>query len=215
MEHPQEQPEEQTGKQPGSERKIMSLFPADDGRLQEMILHIVHCCEDMDTFDANMLNRILFQADFLHFRRHGFPITGQAYRRGIRTPFPKNLLRVCRSMIQAQALEPVESPLGDGLHIRKSFLALREPSLQIFDGREIGLVDFLIRSFREAHVLEKPWPDLVNVPWESARYREEIPYALALIEARDRSGPFTDAARVKTDPHALDQSLSQSWTAKP
>lgn len=176
----------------------MSMFPADDQRLQELILHIARSCEDMDTFDMHLLNQILFQADFLHFRRHGFPITGQTYRRGIRTPFPRNLFRVCRNLAQEEAIETSESSLGDGLHIRKSIRALHDPSLQIFDGREIAVVDEIIRTFREAHILGKSWPDLLHIPWESARYREEIPYALALIGREEHFHPWTDAARLQT-----------------
>ncbi len=172
----------------------MSLFPADDIRLQELILHIALGCEDMDTFDMPMLHWILFQSDFLHFRRHGFPITCQSYRRGLRTPFPRRMDRVCRDLIQAEAMEISELSVGDGLHIRKTPRAWREPSLRIFDGHEIAVVDEVVRSFREAQVLEKPWPDLLDIPWETARYREEIPYALALIPGPGQSGPGMEAA---------------------
>ena len=170
-----------------------SIFPADDGRLRELILHVSERCADWDGFDPAMLERILFQADFLHFRDHGFPITGQVWRRGISSPSPRGMARALRDLALDFAVR--ETPTGDGLHVRRLPLALREADLSGFDGPEIAAVEKAIWFYRRNWDPAAQGPDLLDIPWRLAAPREEIPYALALI---------APAAAAATAPPALD-----------
>lgn len=175
----------------------MSLFPSDDNRTRELILHIAERGADWNAFALPMLHRILFQADFLHFRLYGFPITGQTYLRGAQTPTPRSKTRILREMQASGDLEIREEPVGDGLHVRSVPRALRESDLRMFDGREIALVERVLRHFRE-NASETGAGDLLELPWESARVREEIPYALGLM---GRISPGS-AGRTATSPSA-------------
>lgn len=165
--------------------------------MRELILHVSARCADWQEFDPAMLERILFQADFLHFRDHGFPITGQVWRRGIRAPSPRGLMRALRDLARDFAME--ETPAGDGLHVKRRPMALREADLSGFDGTEIAAVDKSIWHYRLNWVAEAEGPDLLDLPWRLAAPREEIPYPLALI------APFrTVGARMPDlDPEAL------------
>jgi hypothetical protein len=185
------------------EPETMNPFTADDQRLKELILHIAARCGDWEAFDVSLLDRILFQADFLHFRLYGYPITGQTYVRGIRAPSPENRRGTTRLLVQAGDMEIQERPLGDGLHVRTVPVALREPDLRGFDGQEIAIAERVLRFYRETWISgrnqapdrngapgwETPWvlgqegPDLVDLPWELAGPGEEIPYYLALVSA--------------------------------
>ncbi|MDB5102960.1 MAG: hypothetical protein JWP91_649 [Fibrobacteres bacterium] len=159
----------------------LNPFPADEMRLRELILHIAARCADWEDFDTAHLDRILFQADFLHFRLHGYPITGQTYRRGIRSPAPRIMRRVLRSMIEAGDLEMREEACGDGWHVRLFPFALREPALRRFDGQEIALVETVVRFYRDQAVDGSHGPDLLDLPWDLAGPREAIPYHLSLV----------------------------------
>lgn len=167
----------------------MNPFLADDQRLKELILHIAARCGDWKRFDIFLLDRILFQTDFLHFRLYGYPVTGQTYVRAIRAPSPENRRRTARLLVQAGELEIQELPLGDGLHVRTVPVALREPDLRDFDGQEIAIAERVLRFYRETwtapenRTLDPQGPDLVDLPWELAGPGEEIPYCLALISA--------------------------------
>ena len=158
----------------------MNPFPADDARLRALILHLSERCADWGDFDTVMLDRLLFQADFLHFRLHGFPVTGQTYRRGIRSPAPQAMRRILHEMIRSGDLEIKELSRGDGLHVRRVPVALREPELRGFDGQEIAVVERVLWFYRTAWAAGSG-PDLVDVPWELAGPREEVPYHLALV----------------------------------
>jgi hypothetical protein len=156
----------------------MNPFTADDQRLKELILHIAARCGDWEAFDVFLLDRILFQTDFLHFRLYGYPVTGQTYVRGIRAPSPENRRRTTRLLVQAGEMEIQELPL-------------REPDLRGFDGQEIAIAERVLRFYREAwtsgrnRMLGQEGPDLVDLPWELAGPGEEIPYCLALVSGRD------------------------------
>lgn len=164
----------------------MNPFPADDHRLKELILHVAARCGDWEAFDIALMDRILFQTDFLHFRLYGYPITGQTYVRGIRSPAPENRRRITRQLVQAGMLEIRERPLGDGLHIRTVPVVSREADLRGFDGQEIAIAERVLRFYREswsasAPALIQAGPDLLDLPWELAEPGEEIPYCLALV----------------------------------
>jgi hypothetical protein len=183
------------------ESKTMNPFPADDQRLRELILHVAALCGDWEEFDITLLDRILFQIDFLHFRLYGYPVTGQTYVRGIRSPAPENRRPVVRLLMQAGMVEIRERPLGDGLHVRTVPVALREADLRGFDGQEIATAERVLRFYGETWTgdrqpasdrnerpgPESPWariqegPDLLDLPWELAGPGEEIPYCLALV----------------------------------
>ncbi len=124
----------------------MHEFPADDGRLAELILYVSERCADWNHFDPPLLDRILFQADFLHYRTHGAPITGQTYRRGPSGPSPRGLSRVLRGLAREFAV--VETPEGDGLHVRRRPAALRPARPAGFDAEELATVDEVLAYYR-------------------------------------------------------------------
>jgi hypothetical protein len=167
----------------------MNPFPADDARLRALILHISLRCGDWPGFDMALLDRLLFQADFLHFRLYGFPITGQTYVRSLRSPAPQVLRGMVRRMIQSGDFAIREVEVGDGLHVRNIPAAHREPDLRIFDGQEIAVVERVLWFYRQHWAGETAGPDLLEIPWELADLWEEIPYALALISGARSDEP--------------------------
>lgn len=169
----------------------MDGFQPDDGRLAELILYVSERCAGWEHFDPVLLDRILFQADFLHYRAYGAPITGQAYRRGPSGPTPRGLGRVLRGLAREFAM--LETPVGDGLHVRRRPAALRAARASAFAESERAVIDEVLRHYREAWSPLGQGPDLLPVPWEAAGPREPLPYALALAapaperaEARER-----------------------------
>jgi hypothetical protein len=187
----------------------MHEFPADDARLAELILYVSARCADWDGFDPVLLDRILFQADFLHYRRFGAPITGQAYRRGPAGPTPRGLSRVLRALAKEFAV--VETPEGDGLHVRRRPAALRAARLSAFAESDLATVEEVLghyRGVRQAEVRQSPgqpggrWPgerersecgqgadwlgagpdepDYLEIPWREAGPRAILPYSLAI-----------------------------------
>jgi hypothetical protein len=174
----------------------MDGFPADDGRLGELILYVADRCADWDAFDPIVLDRILFQSDFLHYRDFGAPITGQAYRRGPSGPVARGLARVLRGLAREFAVR--ETPVGDGLHVRRRPEGLRGARTALFDARELAVVDEVLGHYRRAWSPLREGPDYLAIPWHLAGPREIIPYESALFAPepeRERTAPAAWAAR--------------------
>jgi hypothetical protein len=161
----------------------MREFPADDSRLAELILYVSARCADYDAFDPILLERILFQADFLHYRSYGVPITGQAYRRGPSGPTPRGLSRVLRGLAREFAI--VETPEGDGLHVRRRPAALRAARMSGFAASELAVVEEVL-----AHYLGGGFPDYLGIPWQEAGPRAILPYSLALAAPEPGGAAF-------------------------
>lgn len=205
----------------------MQEFPADDSRLAEVILYVSARCAAREDFDPVMLDRILFQSDFLHYRSYGTPITGQAYRRGPSGPTPRGLSRVLRGL--AREFSIVETPEGDGLHVRRRPAALRAARVSAFSARELATVEEVL-----AHYLAGPgaggprgagpwsigtrseesdragrdsgrgatrgeFPDYLEIPWQEAGPRALLPYSLALA-APEPGGAPAGAGRMAACP---------------
>jgi hypothetical protein len=151
----------------------MQGFPPDDGRLAELILYVSDRCAEWNHFDPILLDRILFQADFLHYRAFGASITGQTYRRGPSGPAPRGLSRVLRGLAREFAV--VEMPAGDGLHVYRRPAALRPARLSAFSARELATVEEVLGHYRHGR-----GPDYLEMPWQEAGPRAILPYSLAL-----------------------------------
>jgi len=152
-----------------------------------LILYVSERCADWDDFDPVALSRILFQADFMHYREYGVPITGQAYRRGPSGPAPRGLSRVMRGLAREFAV--LEIPLGDGLHVQRRPAAMRAADLSLFESRELAVVEEVLRHYRSTRTGLQEGSDFLAIPWEAAAPRELIPYAWALTAPMPSRGP--------------------------
>src|SRR5450631_2039149 len=75
-------------------------LPADDGKMEEIILHVAKESEKDDKFGAVKLNKILFYADFLSYLKRGKSITGQEYFALEEGPAPQRLLPIRQKMVK-------------------------------------------------------------------------------------------------------------------
>jgi hypothetical protein len=154
-------------------------------KLKELILFIAANSETDVDFGATKLNKILYYSDFLAYRIWGQSITGEEYRRLAHGPVPVRLV---------QAREELRDAGSCALQYRDRFgmsqqrvIALRAADLGDFSGREIALVQEVIRALdgasgREVSELTHQLPG-----WKAARDREVIPYETVFVSDRPLS----------------------------
>ena len=160
----------------------MNLFPTNDDKLLQLILHVTRLYQQRDTFNLAQLSSILFYADFNHFKRVGFPITGQTYFKRLDCLAPHNMLTYCQTLYKQEKI--ILSPGNASSFFSEINIKYQsEPILKIFDGEEIALVDEIAYYFQKQNFIS-PYSPFQIAGTELIHLNEEIPYYLALIEGK-------------------------------
>src|SRR5437899_8122940 len=101
-----------------------------------MLLVAEHLRSD-PSYGATKLNKALFFADHLHYKRHGAAITGAAYERLPRAPAPRGLLAVRQALVdRSEATLDARGYVG---HLQHRLLPLRPPSEKDFTETELTM----------------------------------------------------------------------------
>jgi hypothetical protein len=159
----------------------MKKLEAFRDKMRELILYVSQQSQDDPAFGATKLNKILFFADFLAYRLHGKAITGQPYQKLDFGPAPKCLLPLRGKMVGAGDLALQHRDYYGEKQVRT--IALRNPDLGGFNGREIAVVDFVIKQLQDKNATEVTELSHRFAGWELAELGEEIPYQVALLDA--------------------------------
>jgi len=154
-------------------------------KLRELILYIAEQSEGDRSFGSIKLNKLLFFADFKAYLMFGQSITGQEYQKLPQGPAPRQILSVMNQMQEQSELAiALRQHFG---YTQKKPIALREPDLSAFSGKEIALVDETIQCF--AHLSANRISEVSHdfIGWQTVNENETIPYASALIDNRQLS----------------------------
>lgn len=113
----------------------------------EKLTALVQCFawRTQDLFKSK-LQKLLFYADFLCYKRYGYQITGLAYIHHQYGPVPANhdLVQWALVTIGAIDVKPSEGPFGGEL-----IISLGEPDRSLFNEEEIEVIDAVIGYFKD------------------------------------------------------------------
>jgi len=108
------------------------FIPLQLGKLREMMLFFCECVEVYPT----KLNKLLFYADFLHFKHHGVSITGSPYLAFQRGPVPEHYEWIRADLVEAGELESESVDWGNGIEGER-LCPLRPVDRSIFNAGEL------------------------------------------------------------------------------
>ena len=155
-------------------------------RLRELILYVADRLEDDKDFGRVKLAKILYFADFTSYRLYREPITGSAYIRWDYGPVPERFLAILEEMEASRLIAVKEQPIID--HTQKRVIALRPADVSLFSGRDIQIVEDVIRRFEG-----KTGRDLSQMShgmaWRLTAPNERIPYEASILSDE----PLTEA----------------------
>lgn len=172
----------------------MTTIADSSARFKELILYLARKSEDDPNFGATKLNKLLFYADFLAYRKLGQPITGQRYQKLPYGPAPRSLRPVVEEM-KNDGLCAVAQRSHHGYE-QQRLLALREPDVDVFSAKQLDLIHEVVdelwdRTAREVSDLSHDF-----LGWQLAEEGEDIPYETALLAPPEPpSGPELEYAR--------------------
>lgn len=151
-----------------------------EAKLAELIVYVAAKCEKHERFGATKLNKILFYSDFTSYLERGIPITGAEYQRLKYGPAPVRLLPVQGDLVRSGAVVNRESVVPGG-SLEKRLIPLRPADLDLFDAKDIAIVDHVIDLFQHHSAVAVSELSHRLPCWKLAADGERIPYFTALL----------------------------------
>ena len=170
--------------------RSLRQFEPDEEKLRELILYVSQKCADQTGFGSTKLNKILYFADFISYKATGKPITGVEYQRLQWGPAPRRMKPVLDSMKDSGALGMQEDRFSGG-GIKKP-VNLVDPRLELFSGREISLIDYVIEKFEQFTAAETSLKSHIWGGWKYARDGEIIPYESVFVNNKPLTAEETE-----------------------
>lgn len=170
--------EEMFGAKPPQGAAGFSLTFGDDNertraRLRELILYISERSKHDIRYGATKLNKILYYADFIAFKKHGASITGAQYMRLNKGPAPTHLMPVRSDMLAKNEIKLQERDYWT--RTQTVIMPLRPANLDMFSAKEIALVDRVIDELWEMDAYDVSERSHKR-GWKAATERDAIPY---------------------------------------
>jgi putative zinc finger/helix-turn-helix YgiT family protein len=126
-------------------------------------------------------NKLLFYADFTHFRDHGRSVTGLHYARADHGPVPDDYETLIAALVEARILvvEEVEFPNG---YLGERLVPLIRPDIDVLDDGEretlIRVRDYFstwtAKQIRDHSHEEPAWRDTANGQWITFEYADAL-----------------------------------------
>ncbi|MFA5162579.1 MAG: type II TA system antitoxin MqsA family protein [Elusimicrobiales bacterium] len=136
----------------------------------QMILYIVNHLKE--TFKTK-INKMLWYADFLHFKRHMISISGNGYVHLDFGPVPNHYDLILSKMVEDKLLRKEERKFGEAIS------ALVTPNAREFTETEKEALDFVIGKFKNSSCNEISQQSHNESPYKNTATRERISYHLA------------------------------------
>lgn len=138
---------------------------------------------------ATKLNKVIFFAEFTHFRRHGRAISGCEFQKLAHGPAPRHLLPARRALIEAGDAELREERfLGRPQHRLRP---LRAADLAVFSEAELITIDDVVDQLADLTGGQVSALSHEEPGWQHAELGEIIPLATALLGFPQVSTPVS------------------------
>jgi putative zinc finger/helix-turn-helix YgiT family protein len=107
---------------------------------------VLYFCKDGDF--KTKINKLLFYADFLHFKQYAVSITGARYAHATFGPVPDKYETLLAALIENGALASEEFTCSDEITGEK-LVALKNPDFSLFSDSEIKILATVREKFRD------------------------------------------------------------------
>ncbi|MDZ4179161.1 MAG: DUF4065 domain-containing protein [Coriobacteriia bacterium] len=142
-------------------------------KLEEMVVYFAA----KPSMWRTKLNKLLYYADFLHYKRHGRSISGARYIHMQYGPVPADFYTLQATLIDQASLAEVPVEYCDCAGT--IFEALRPVDGDVFDQNELSTLDHVSRLFAEMSAAEISEFSHREPGWRETKDRETIPYDYA------------------------------------
>ena len=175
---------------PGYDRPVEQEY--DEEKFTELLVLVADRLRNDEAGGATKLNKVLYFADFTHFRRTGHPITGAEYQKLANGPAPRRLLPVRSRLVESADAEIEEH---DFLGYKQHRLVPKRPAdVSVFSSEELETIHDVLDDLAGMNAREVSDLSHEEAGWRLTEEGDAIPYAAALIP---REQPLTPTAEAQ------------------
>lgn len=172
----------------------------DREKFRELLLYIVERSQDDDALGDMKLNKLLFYADFLAYRRLGHAISGARYQKLEHGPAPRALLPIRREMAQEELLEVSKSDYyGKPQTVT---VAISSADTDLFQPDELQLIDEVLELYADRNGSDMSEISHREIGWLAADEGEDIPYEMSLVGREKPPSRMMERARELAKKHS-------------
>jgi hypothetical protein len=155
-----------------------------DTKFKETILYLSTLTERDRFCGAVKLNKLLFYADFIAYRRLGKSITGQEYQHLSQGPCPRGMKPALEQLEELGDIATREEPMFGAMYRQKRTFAKRLADLSKFSGPEVDLLHEVVARFWNSNASDISDLSHEFIGWQLTDVGETIPYSSVLIGTR-------------------------------
>ncbi len=152
---------------------------SNEDRLPSVTHYVIARC-DPAKLGATKLNKVLWFADVIYYRRHGRTITGvDNYVKQQFGPVQRNMLGVLEKLKKEGKIaeRPSDTPVG----IRREYVWLEEPTLAPFAGDEVDLLNEVMDWICNGESAKSISDKSHDVLWEETEIGAAMPVAAGAV----------------------------------
>jgi hypothetical protein len=161
----------------------------DEAKFTEMVVYVAGRLLDDRAGGATKLNKVLFFAEFTHFRRHGAVISGCEFQKLTHGPAPRRLVPVRDALVsRGDADLREEDFLG---RVQHRLVPRRDAELAVFSDLERHTIDDVLEQL--GGLTGRQVSDLAHEEpgWQLTELGDTIPYSTAGLGYPQVSTPTT------------------------
>ena len=143
-------------------------------KFRETLLYLLTRVGGKPNVGETVLYKLLYFIDFNHYERYEEQLVGATYVKREYGPAPLEFQEIAKAMTSDNELQTCDADYYG--HRQKRYIALREPDLSVFDGREIQTIDEVICRLSDMNASGIAEYSHRDIPWAVAGEGEVLDY---------------------------------------
>lgn len=154
-------------------------------KFKQVLLYVLEQVGAKPNVGLTVLYKLLYFIDFDHYEKYGEQLMGLTYFRNTHGPTPRNFKKVVEQMKKSGEIVEVKSKYFT--HDQKKFLPHTEADLSLLDGRELEMIDDVLRRYSDKSARQLSDMSHRDMPWKATKKGENIDYELVFYRSDEFS----------------------------
>lgn len=143
-------------------------------KFKETLLYLLTRVGGKPNVGETVLYKLLYFIDFNHYEKFEEQLVGATYVKREYGPAPLEFQEIAKAMTSDDELQACDADYYG--HRQKRYIALREPDLSVFDGREMQTIDEVICRLSDMNASAIAEYSHRDIPWVVAGEGEVLDY---------------------------------------